>query len=101
MEHVRLYRATGFAKVLQQLKNSYRVLGTALGRGEPLDRLSSDGRPIAIVLGNEEEGLGAATLNACEGVATLAGSGRVQSLNVAATAAILIHELTRNGQPRR
>jgi TrmH RNA methyltransferase len=101
MEHVRLYRATGFAKVLQQLKNSYRVLGTALGRGEPLDRLSSDGRPVAIVLGNEEEGLGAATLSACDGVATLAGSGRVQSLNVAATAAILIHELTRNSQPRR
>ena len=99
MEHVRLYKATGFPKVLQQLKTSYRVLGTALGRGEPLDRLSSDGRPVAIVLGNEEEGLGAATLQACEGVATLTGSGHVQSLNVAATAAILIHELTR--APRR
>ena len=47
------------------------------------------------------EGLGAATLQACEGVATLAGSGHIQSLNVAATAAILIHELTRAGQPRR
>jgi TrmH RNA methyltransferase len=74
------------------------VLGTALGKGEHLDKLS-DGRPVAIVLGNEEEGLDAATLNACEGVVTLAGTGHVQSLNVAATAAILIHELTR--APRR
>ena len=39
MEHVRLYRATGLPKVLQQLKVSYRVLGTALGKGEQLDRL--------------------------------------------------------------
>jgi TrmH RNA methyltransferase len=98
MEHVRLYRASGLPKVLQQLKVSYRVLGTALGKGEHLDRLS-DGRPVALVLGNEEEGLDTATLNACEGVVTLAGTGHVQSLNVAATAAILIHELTR--PPRR
>src|SRR5690349_5646524 len=80
--------------MLKQLRASYRVLGTALGRGQALDR-PGDKRPTAIVLGNEEEGLGAATLDACEGIVTLAGSGRVQSLNVAATAAILIHELTR------
>jgi RNA methyltransferase, TrmH family len=98
MEHVRLYWANGLPKVLQQLRTSYRVLGTALGRGEPLDRLS-DGRPVAIILGNEEDGLDAATLKACDGIVTLAGAGRVQSLNVAATAAILIHELTR--APRR
>ncbi|UEM18732.1 RNA methyltransferase [Skermanella mucosa] len=94
MEHVRLYRATGFARVLKQLASSYRVLGTALGRGESLDQ-PADRRPTAIVLGNEEDGLGRETLDACEGVVTLSGSGRVQSLNVAATAAILIHDLTR------
>jgi TrmH RNA methyltransferase len=95
MEHVRLYRATDFPKMLKQLRASHRVLGTALGRGQSLNR-KDDKRPIAIVLGNEEEGLTGATLDACEGIVTLAGSGRVQSLNVAATAAILIHELTRS-----
>jgi RNA methyltransferase, TrmH family len=46
-----------------------------------------------VVLGNEEEGLPRETLAACEGVVTLAGAGAVQSLNVAATAAILVHEM--------
>ena len=46
-----------------------------------------------VVLGNEEYGLPRDTVVACEGVVTLGGTGAVQSLNVASTAAILIHEL--------
>ncbi|EWY37026.1 RNA methyltransferase [Skermanella stibiiresistens SB22] len=99
MEHVKIHRASGFAQVLKQLAASYRVLGTALGRGQQSLHRSDDRRPIALILGNEEEGLGRETLNACEGIVTLAGSGKVQSLNVAATAAILIHDLA--NPPRR
>src|ERR671922_49253 len=58
--------------------------------GLPVARLAGD-RPVALILGNEEEGLGAATLAACDEVVTIPGSGRVQSLNVSAAAAILIH----------
>jgi TrmH RNA methyltransferase len=50
-------------------------------------------RPTAIVLGNEETGLDLACLAVCDEVVTVPGSGWVQSLNVAATAAILIHSL--------
>ena len=81
------------------MRDSYRIVGTALGSGRPLEEvLSAPGKPVAMILGNEEDGLGAATLAACDDVATIPGSGRVQSLNVAATAAILIHELAK---PRR
>jgi TrmH RNA methyltransferase len=45
------------------------------------------------VLGNEEEGVPATTLAACESIVRIPGAGRVQSLNVAATAAILVHAL--------
>jgi TrmH RNA methyltransferase len=58
-----------------------------------LSALKQDARPVALVLGNEEHGLSRATLAACEAVVTLAGEGAVQSLNVAATAAILLHAL--------
>jgi tRNA C32,U32 (ribose-2'-O)-methylase TrmJ len=50
---------------------------------------------VALVLGNEEVGLGAATLAACDEIVTIPGTGPVQSLKVAAAAAILIYELTR------
>lgn len=80
--------------MLKQLGQHYRVVGTALGQGRPLEAmLAEGGQPLAVVLGNEEHGLPPATLAACEELATIAGSGRVQSLNVAATAAIVIHAL--------
>jgi TrmH RNA methyltransferase len=98
LEHVRLFRAQGFARALQRLKAGYRVVGTALERGRSLAVLKHD-RPIALVLGNEEAGMSAAALAACDDVVTLTGSGRVQSLNVAATAAILIHDLLEKKTP--
>jgi TrmH RNA methyltransferase len=98
LEHVRLFRAQGFARALARLKPAYRVVGTTLERGRPLEDLARD-RPIALVLGNEESGMSAAALAACDDVVTLAGSGQVQSLNVAATAAILIHLLLEKKTP--
>jgi TrmH RNA methyltransferase len=76
------------------VRQVYRVWsGTALGeRVAP----AAFARPVALVLGNEETGLDPATVAACDEVMTIPGSGRVQSLNVAATAAILIYSLTRS-----
>ena len=58
------------------------------------DRLES-GPPVALVFGNEEIGLDPATIAACDQIWSIPGSGRVQSLNVAAAAAILLYILTR------
>jgi len=92
-EWVEVYRAERFAAALKRIKGVYRVVGTALSpRARPLAGLRFD-RPVAMVLGNEEEGLPASTLAACDDVVVIPGSGLVQSLNVAATAAILIHAL--------
>lgn len=97
LEWVEVIRAQKFVASLKRLRDSYRIVGTALGSGRPLDEvLSAPGKPVAMILGNEEDGLGPATLAACDEVATIPGSGRVQSLNVAATAAILIHELAKS-----
>ncbi|MBI5165060.1 MAG: RNA methyltransferase [Magnetospirillum sp.] len=94
LEWLTVYRAPRFPTMLKQLGQHYRVVGTALGQGRPLEAmLAEGGQPLAVVLGNEEHGLPPATLAACEELATIAGSGRVQSLNVAATAAIVIHAL--------
>lgn len=95
LEYVELYRGDRFARVLQRLRQSYRLIGTAAEKGQPIDVLRRVEQPIALVLGNEERGLPRATLQACDDVVTISGSGFVQSLNVAASAAILIHALSK------
>ena len=91
LDIIEVYRAHRFAEVLQRLKPYYRIVASALERGFPFDQLKLDGRPIALVLGNEEEGLTKATLDAAETIVTIPGQGGMQSLNVAAAAAILMN----------
>lgn len=95
LEWVEIHRCPRLPQVLKRLRAHYRVVGTALGAHRPLEQVMArgGGKPLAVVLGNEEQGLGPATQAACDEVATIPGSGRVQSLNVAATAAILVHLL--------
>jgi RNA methyltransferase, TrmH family len=93
LEHVALFRAPRFAQALKGLRRSYHIVGTALGKGEPLAPLRRGEKPIALVLGNEEAGLPRATLDACDTVITIPGTGAMQSLNVSASAAILIYAL--------
>lgn len=51
--------------------------------------------PWALVLGNEEHGLAPETVAACSRLVTVPGSGRIESLNVSAAAAILLRDLVR------
>src|SRR5262249_10950252 len=75
LEYVELYRGEGFARTLQRLRKSYRVVGTAAENGRPIEELRQSERPLALVLGNEEHGLPKVTLQACEGIVTITGSG--------------------------
>jgi RNA methyltransferase, TrmH family len=93
LEHLTLHQASLPAAV-RELRQAYRIVGTALGRSAPWARGSGE-KPPALILGNEEKGLDPTTLPLCDEVVTIPGSGRVQSLNVAAAAAILIYCLTR------
>jgi TrmH RNA methyltransferase len=93
LEHLTLYRAP-LPEALVGLRQGYRIVGAALGLGAPLAR-RPDGQPPALILGNEEKGLDPATLAVCDEIVTIPGNGRMQSLNVAAAAAILIYLATR------
>jgi TrmH RNA methyltransferase len=92
-EHLRLYRAR-LPAAFSPLRRAYRIVGaTPVGPAAPPDLCGE--RPPALVLGNEETGLDPRTLAACDTIATIPGCGRMQSLNVAAAAAILIYLATR------
>jgi RNA methyltransferase, TrmH family len=94
LEHVTLHQVP-LPAAFGALRQSYRIVGSTLGRGEPVARRQG-ANPPALVFGNEETGLSPATLALCDEIVTIPGSGRVQSLNVAAAAAILIYALTRS-----
>jgi TrmH RNA methyltransferase len=89
LDQLTLYRAT-LPRALDDLRPSYRIIGAALGQGA-MSTWRDTGKPTALIFGNEERGLAEATLAACDELVTIPGSGRVQSLNVAAAAAILIY----------
>ncbi|MEK7820128.1 MAG: RNA methyltransferase [Pseudomonadota bacterium] len=91
-ECLELYRATDFAQTLRQLRETFRVVGAAVGRGTSPDRIPRD-KPIALVLGNEETGLDATTLAACDEAVTIQGTGAIQSLNVSVAAGVLLYAL--------
>jgi RNA methyltransferase, TrmH family len=94
LEYVELYRGVGFIQTLGKLRHSHLLVGATAEGGRSIETLRRSERPIALVLGNEEKGLRPATLKACDEIVTIPGSGHVQSLNVAASAAILIYALT-------
>lgn len=94
LDHLELVRIQRVAQALPALAPHFRVVATALApQARPLNQVPRD-KPIALVLGNEENGLDRATLAACEIVARIQGGGQVQSLNVAAASAIAIHLFT-------
>lgn len=97
-EFVTLYRAADLPRQLKRLRASHRVAGTVAEGGVAPDGAGPP-RPTALILGNEEVGLDAATRAACDTLITIGGAGRVQSLNVSAAAAILIDALQRR-RPR-
>jgi RNA methyltransferase, TrmH family len=94
LERIALYRAVRFAAVLKRLRETHRVIAAAPGRHRAVSALRRGDKPFALILGNEEKGLPRATLAACDEIIAIPGAGQVQSLNVAATAAILIYAVS-------
>jgi RNA methyltransferase, TrmH family len=57
-------------------------------------------RPVAVVVGAEHAGVGASLLQAADTAASLPMTGRVNSLNVAASAAVVLYEAVRQRAQR-
>ena len=97
-----ILRIKQMPRTLKRLQKSYFVVGTALMDGAcSVEELPPDDRPVALVFGNEENGIPPQTLSACEAVVQVPGVGQIQSLNVSATAAILLYELAKRSRSDR
>lgn len=100
MEYVEVYCVKSLVEFIRELRPHYRVVGAMVGGAAPLRPEAGPGsrepqsgaaarRPIALVLGNEEQGLAPEVAAACEQLVGIPGSGAVESLNVSAAAAVL------------
>ncbi len=93
LEWLDLYRTRHLPAALQAMTPHYRTVAASLGRdAAPLAELPRD-RATALVLGHEEHGVSLPVLAACRREVRIVGSNRVQSLNVAQAAAVLLHAL--------
>lgn len=92
LDAIEVWRVPVVAPFLRALAAAgFDVVGASTRGGGPV--AGPAGSPWALVLGNEEEGLASAVEAACTRRVSLQGSGRVESLNVSAAAAVLIHAL--------
>jgi 23S rRNA (guanosine2251-2'-O)-methyltransferase len=93
-EWVPVAQVTNLARALEALeKRGYWRYGAAMG-GDPPASIDFSGK-VAIVLGNEGKGIRRNVLEHCDRVVTIPMKGHVDSLNVAAAAAVLCYEVRR------
>lgn len=91
LEYVTVWQAADLVRWLRDLAGAgYEVVGAATRGG--IEKVVTDA-PVALVLGNEETGLAPAVAAACTRTVTLAGSGKIESLNVSVAAGVLLHTL--------
>jgi TrmH RNA methyltransferase len=94
LEFLSLWRTRDLPRALTALTPHYRtVAASPAAEAVPPAGLPRD-RPVALVLGAEERGVSAAVEAACRRTVRVPPAGRVHSLNIAQTAAVLLHALT-------
>jgi TrmH RNA methyltransferase len=95
LDHVEVFLVDDLAAFIWAIRSDYFVVGAATHGGSP-EVVTGGGKPRALVMGNEEEGIEQGVAGACHSLVTIPGSQRVESLNVSAAAAVLLWEIQRH-----
>lgn len=95
IEHVPVIRVTNLSQTITQLKErGIWVFATDMD-GEDMRDWQSHG-PIALVIGNEGQGVSPLVAQSADGTVTIPMVGHVQSLNASVAAAVLMYEVARH-----
>ncbi len=98
LETIPLLRITNISRALIVLKSAdVWVVGLDGQAQTKLRGESFAGRRVALVLGNEGEGMRRLTRETCDEICALAMPGGMESLNVSAAGAVALYELTKIG----
>ncbi len=96
LELIPLLRIVNISRALIVLKASnVWVVGLDGNAPNRLNGAAFAGRRVALVLGNEGEGMRRLTRETCDEIAALSMPGGMESLNVSAAGAVALYELTR------
>ncbi len=94
IEWVPLIEVQNVNHILKDLKaNNYWIWGAVMD-GEPVSETNLTGRTV-LVMGREGEGLHRLVREGCDGLVSIPTSGKLDSLNVATAAGILMYEVRR------
>lgn len=94
IDHVPVVRVTNLAQTLQTLKDRGLWIFATDMAGEDMRQWNSQG-PIALVIGNEGQGVSELVKKSADGIVTIPMVGHVQSLNASVAAAVLMYEVAR------
>ncbi len=98
--HLPVVTGVGLGELVASARSAgQRVLGLAGGASEEVWSLERGGGAVALVLGNEAHGLAPEARDQLDGLVAVPISGRAESLNVAAAAAIAIYAAARGLRP--
>ncbi len=99
IEYVPVARVTNIAQTLRELKekHGFWVCGTAAEGATPYDKADYKGS-LAIVIGSEGEGMRDSVQKECDFLLSIPMAGRVNSLNAAVAAGIVIFEAVKGRQ---
>jgi TrmH RNA methyltransferase len=93
-EHLEVWQVKDLAAFARELAAAgYDVVGAATRGGRPDAPRPAGRKPLALLLGNEEDGLASEVAAACSRLVTIPGNGKIESLNVSVAAAVLMWEL--------
>lgn len=97
MEFVNLYNVETIPGFLDKISSSFYIVGTSLQTNNVLGKkliMENKGKPFALVLGNEEEGMSTASQKKCHMLLKIPGTGNIESLNVTAAASVFMHYIS-------
>ena len=96
VDNVDLVLVSNLVQTIQQLKkNGFWIVGTALENSVDYRSIDYSGK-IALVIGNEGNGISDLTAKNCDFVAKIPMYGETNSLNASVAAGIMIYEIIRN-----
>lgn len=95
IEHVPVVRVANISQTIELLQNQgIWVFATDMA-GEDVRQWNSQG-PLAIVIGNEGQGVSPLVKQKADGIVTIPMVGHVQSLNASVAAGVLVYEVARH-----
>ena len=96
LENVKIASVSNLVNSIKKLKdNGYWVVGTALNNSVDYRTIDYSGK-IALVIGNEGNGISKLVESNCDFIAKIPMYGKTNSLNASVAAGIMIYEVIRN-----